>query len=143
MLKGLKPFMVPNLGSHSDCLDYCFFKVTVFNRSYEQLSHKILFYIQCSRIKHVQHKMRKSFKLFLQGKIKTEQNVALFSFFWSKESTVLRYVSNSNSVQPFPPPCFVQENMLVASKEKVVQLHSVSAFCIRALLFLFCFFFFF
>lgn len=45
MLKILKPFMVSNRGGHSDCLDYCFFKVTVFNRSYEQRSHKIVFYI--------------------------------------------------------------------------------------------------
>lgn len=61
--------------------------------------------------------------------IKTEQNIAFFTygFFWTeeKENTVLTYVSRSNSVQPFLPPCFVQENILV-SKKKVVQLHSVS-----------------
>lgn len=50
MLKSLKPFMMPNLGGYYDCLDYCFFKVTVFNRRYEQLSLKKLFYIQYSMI---------------------------------------------------------------------------------------------
>lgn len=67
MLKSLKPFVVPDPGGHSDCLGYCFFKVTVFNGSYEQLSHKILFYIQYSRIKHVQHKMREKPQIISVG----------------------------------------------------------------------------
>lgn len=49
--------MVPSLAGHTDCLDYYFFKMIVFNGSYEQLSHKneevISFYIQYNNIKHV------------------------------------------------------------------------------------------
>lgn len=47
--------MVSSLGGHSDCLDYYFFNMIIFNRSYEQLSHKneevILLYIQYNKIK--------------------------------------------------------------------------------------------
>lgn len=56
-LKNIKPFMVPSLAGHTDCLDNYFFKMIVFNGSYEQLSYKneevILFHIQYNNIKHV------------------------------------------------------------------------------------------
>jgi len=40
---------------------------------------------------------------------------------------VLRCISSSNSVQPFPLPCFVQESILVTSRKKMLQVHSISA----------------
>lgn len=43
--------------------------------------------------------------------------------------TVLRCISSSNSVQPFPLPCFDQESILVTSK-KMVQVHSMSTLCV-------------
>lgn len=135
--------MVRSLGGHSNCLDYYFFKMIVFHRSYEQLSHKneevILFYIQYNKIKHFQHRMRKKRQMISVEKkkiIKTEQNIALFTTFVcfglkkKRLGTVLRCVSSSNSVQPFPPPCFVQESILVTSKKKMVHVHSVSTFCV-------------
>lgn len=68
MQKSLKPFVVPNLGGHSDFLDYCFLDVTVFNRSYEQLSQKLYFIFSIVGLNMSNIKREKASNYFCRGK---------------------------------------------------------------------------
>lgn len=68
MLKSLKPFMMPNLGGHSDYLDHCFLEVTVFNRSYEQLSQKFYLIFSIVGLNMSNIKREKASNYFCRGK---------------------------------------------------------------------------